>query len=319
MMRLNVAASQPHGTSDAGPVPRRWSHIDELESEAIHIFRETAAEFERPVLLFSGGKDSSVLLRLAEKAFRPARLPFPLLHIDTGHNFPEILAFRDRIAADLDEKLIVRRVQDSIERGSVSLRDPTQSRNAAQAITLLEAIAEFRFDACIGGARREEEKARAKERIFSVRNEFGQWDPRHQRPELWSLFNARLAPGQHMRVFPLSNWTEGDVWRYVARERLELPSLYYAHERQIIRRNGYLLPKSHLIDVRAGDRPESLFVRFRTVGDMSCTLPIESRATTPEAVLREVLAARISERGATRLDDRSGDASMETRKRAGYF
>lgn len=318
-MNLNVAESQAYDMPDAGPNSRCWSHIDELESEAIHIFRETAAEFERPVLLFSGGKDSSVLLRLAEKAFRPGRLPFPLLHIDTGHNFPEVLAFRDRIAADLDEALIVRLVQDSIDSGRVAPHDHSQSRNAAQAVTLLEAIAEFRFDACIGGARREEEKARAKERIFSVRNEFGQWDPRHQRPELWSLFNTRLAPGQNMRVFPLSNWTEGDVWRYVVRERLELPSLYYAHKRQIIRRNGSIYPKSHLIDVRAGDRSESLSVRFRTVGDMSCTLPIESRATTPEAVLREVLAARISERGATRLDDRSGGPSMEARKRAGYF
>lgn len=318
-MDLNSAASEPVDIADAVPAPQPWSHMDELESEAIHIYRETAAEFERPVLMFSGGKDSAVLLRLAEKAFRPARLPFPLLHIDTGHNFPEILAFRDRIAAGLDEPLIVRLVQDSIDRGRVAPHGQTQSRNAAQAVTLLDAIAEFRFDACIGGARREEEKARAKERIFSVRNEFGQWDPRHQRPELWSLFNARLAPGQHMRVFPLSNWTEGDIWRYIMRERIELPSLYYAHERQIIRRNGSIYPQSHLIDVRAGDRPESLIVRFRTVGDMSCTLPVESRATTPEAVLREVIAARVSERGATRLDDRSGGVSMEARKRAGYF
>lgn len=321
MMSVDAATSRPHDQADVNvdPVPQRWSHIDELESEAIHIFRETAAEFTRPVLLFSGGKDSAVLLHLAEKAFRPGRLPFPLLHIDTGHNFPEVLAFRDRIAEGLDEQLIVRQVQDSIDSGRVEPHDPKQSRNAAQAVTLLDSIAEFQFNACIGGARREEEKARAKERFFSVRNEFGQWDPRNQRPELWHLFNTHLQPGQNMRVFPLSNWTEADIWSYVARERIELPSLYYAHERQIIRRNGSLLPESHLIDEHVGDQPECLVVRFRTVGDMSCTMPVESAASTPEAVLQEVLETRISERGATRLDDRSDEASMEKRKRAGYF
>jgi sulfate adenylyltransferase subunit 2 len=295
------------------------NHLDDLESEAIHILRETAAEFSNLVLLFSGGKDSTVLLRLAEKAFRPGRFPFPLLHVDTGHNFPEVIEFRDRIAAELGERLIVRSVQDSIDRGRVRLKSVNQSRNAAQSVTLLDAIAEFGFDACIGGARRDEEKARAKERIFSFRNSFGQWDPRHQRPELWSLYNGRLDRGEHMRVFPLSNWTELDVWQYVARERLELPPLYYAHPRSVAVRGTTLLPISDLVPLREDDAIETRMVRFRTVGDISCTSPVDSTAATVGDILAETLNAVLSERGATRLDDQASDAAMEERKRAGYF
>ncbi|MGH7036138.1 MAG: sulfate adenylyltransferase subunit CysD [Stellaceae bacterium] len=294
-------------------------HLDVLESEAIFILREAAAEFANPVLLFSGGKDSTVLLRLAEKAFRPGRFPFPLLHIDTGHNFPEVIEFRDRIAAALGERLIVRTVDDSIARGRVRLKSPEQSRNALQTVTLLDAIAEFEFDACIGGARRDEEKSRAKERIFSFRNSFGQWEPRHQRPELWSLYSGRLDRGEHMRVFPLSNWTELDIWRYIAREGLELPPLYYAHRREVVRRGGALLPVSDIAPAREDETIETRLVRFRTVGDISCTLPVESSAATVEAIIAETLVASVSERGATRLDDRSSDAAMEERKRAGYF
>jgi sulfate adenylyltransferase subunit 2 len=294
-------------------------HLDELESDAIHILREAAAEFRNPALLFSGGKDSTVLLRLAEKAFRPGKLPFPLLHVDTGQNFPEVIEFRDRIAAALGERLIVRLVQDSIDRGRARLKSPDQSRNALQTVTLLDAIAEFGFDACIGGARRDEEKARAKERIFSFRNSFGQWDPRHQRPELWHLYNGRIDRGEHMRVFPLSNWTELDIWHYIARERLALPALYYAHKRQVAVRGEALLPVSEFVPLREGDRIETRLVRFRTVGDISCTLPVESRAANPEAIIAETLKATLSERGATRLDDRFSEAAMEERKRAGYF
>jgi len=295
------------------------AHLDALESEAIHILREVAAEFRNPVLLFSGGKDSTVLLRLAEKALRPGRLPFPLLHVDTGHNFPEVIAFRDRLVADLGERLIVRTVQDSIDRGRVRLKHVNQSRNAFQTVTLLDAIAEFGFDACIGGARRDEEKARAKERIFSFRDAFGQWDPRRQRPELWSLYNTRLDPGEHMRVFPLSNWTELDVWQYIAREGIELPSLYYAHPRRVTLRGGALIPVTDTVEIADHEPIETRIVRFRTVGDISCTLPVESPATNADEVVSELLTARISERGATRLDDRTSDASMEERKRAGYF
>ena len=294
-------------------------HLDLLESEAIFILREAAAEFVNPVLLFSGGKDSTVLLRLAEKAFRPGRFPFPLLHIDTGHNFPEVIEFRDRIAAALGERLIVRTVEESIAQGRARLKSPDQSRNALQTVTLLDAIAEFEFDACIGGARRDEEKARAKERIFSFRNAFGQWEPRHQRPELWSLYNGRLDRGEHMRVFPLSNWTELDVWRYIAREGLALPPLYYAHSRQIVRRGAALLPISDITPPREGEAIETRLVRFRTVGDISCTLPVESSAATVEAIIAETLGAVVSERGSTRLDDQTSDASMEERKRVGYF
>jgi sulfate adenylyltransferase subunit 2 len=296
-----------------------WDHLDDLESEAIHILREVAAECANPVLMFSGGKDSTVLLRLAEKAFRPGAFPFPLLHVDTGHNFSEVIEFRDSTAARLGERLIVRTVQDSIDRGRVKLKSETQSRNALQTVTLLDAIAEFRFDACIGGARRDEEKARAKERIFSFRDAFGQWDPRRQRPELWNLYNARLDAGENMRVFPISNWTELDVWQYVARENLELPSLYYAHPRLVAVRGDILVPVSDLVQLEAGERIEERFVRFRTVGDITSTLPVESRATDAAAIICETLDSRLSERGATRLDDQTSDSSMEERKKQGYF
>lgn len=295
------------------------THLDWLESEAIYILREVAAECERPVLLFSGGKDSVVLLRLAEKAFRPAGFPFPLMHIDTGHNFDEVIEFRDRHVAELGETLIVRRVEDSIARGTVVLRRETDSRNAAQATTLLEAIEEFGFDACIGGARRDEEKARAKERVFSFRNEFGQWDPKAQRPELWNLFNTKVHPGENMRVFPISNWTELDVWQYIAREKLSLPSIYYAHEREVIRRNGLLVPVTPITPPKAGERAENATVRFRTVGDISCTCPVESGADSPEAIIAETAITTITERGATRMDDQTSEASMERRKKLGYF
>lgn len=295
------------------------SHLDWLESEAIHILREVAAECERPALLFSGGKDSCVLLRLAEKAFRPGRFPFPLLHIDTGHNFDEVIAFRDRRAAELGETLIVRKVEDSIARGTVVLRRESDSRNAAQAVTLLEAIAEFGFDACIGGARRDEEKARAKERIFSFRDEFGRWDPKAQRPELWNLYNTRVHPGENMRVFPISNWTELDVWQYIERERLALPSIYYAHEREVVRRRGLLVPVTPLTPPAEGETVERLSVRFRTVGDISCTCPVASEAADPAAVIAETVLTDVTERGATRMDDQTSEASMERRKKQGYF
>ena len=295
------------------------SHLDYLESEAIFILREVAAECARPALLFSGGKDSVVLLRLAEKAFRPAKFPFPLLHIDTGHNFDEVIAFRNARAAELGETLIVRGVEDSMRRGSVVLRRPTDSRNAAQAVTLLEAISEFGFDACIGGARRDEEKARAKERIFSFRDEFGQWDPKAQRPELWNIFNTRVHPGENMRVFPISNWTELDVWQYIRRERLALPSIYYSHSREVVRRKGLLSPVTRLTPPAEGETVERLAVRFRTVGDITCTCPVASDAADPEAIIAETAVADITERGATRMDDQTSEASMERRKREGYF
>jgi sulfate adenylyltransferase subunit 2 len=295
------------------------SHLDWLEAEAIFILREVAAESERPVLFFSGGKDSIVLLRLAEKAFRPDRFPFPLLHVDTGHNFGEVIEFRDRRAAELGERLLVRSVEDSIRRGTVRLRSATDSRNAAQSVTLLEAIAELGFDACIGGARRDEEKARAKERIFSFRDEWGQWDPKNQRPELWSLYNTRVHKGEHMRVFPISNWTELDVWQYIARERLEVPSIYYAHRRPVVRRRGLLVPVTPLTPPRTGERVEEVEVRFRTVGDVSCTCPVESDAADVAAIIAETARTTVTERGATRMDDQTSDASMERRKKEGYF
>jgi sulfate adenylyltransferase subunit 2 len=281
--------------------------------------REVAAEFERPVLLFSGGKDSIVLLRLAEKAFRPARFPFPLLHIDTGHNFPEVIAFRDARAAELGERLIVRSVEDSIAQGRVVLKDPSEPRNPHQSVTLLDAIAELELDACIGGARRDEEKARAKERVFSFRDAFGQWDPRNQRPELWNLYNARVHNGEHVRVFPISNWTELDVWQYIERERLAVPSIYYAHTRPVVRRKGVLVPVTHLTPPREGETVEQVSVRFRTVGDVTCTAPVASTAADARAIILETAAATITERGATRLDDQTNDASMELRKKQGYF
>ena len=304
--------------SELSELPAR-SHLDWLESEAIHIMRELAGECANPVVFFSGGKDSIVLLRLAEKAFRPGRFPFPLLHIDTEHNYSEVIEFRDRRAKELGERLIVRSVEDSIKRGTVRLRSELESRNAAQAVTLLEAIAEFGFDACIGGARRDEEKARAKERVFSFRDEFGQWDPKNQRPELWSLYNTRVHKGEHMRVFPISNWTELDVWQYIAREKLEVPSIYYTHKRPIVRRNGLLVPVTRLTPAREDERIEELNVRFRTVGDISCTCPVESIASDPAEIIAETAITTITERGATRMDDQTSDASMERRKKEGYF
>jgi len=295
------------------------SHLDLLEAEAIHILREVAAEFDRPALLFSGGKDSAVVLRLAEKAFRPEPLPFPLLHVDTGHNFPEVIAFRDTRVKELGEKLIVAKVEDSIARGTVRLRKATDSRNAAQAVTLLEAIAEHQFDALIGGARRDEEKARAKERIFSHRDEFGQWNPKLQRPELWSLYNARIHPGENMRVFPISNWTERDIWTYIAKEQMALPSLYYTHERDIVRRGDLLMPVTDLTPAKEGDEVERVSVRFRTVGDITCTAPVASVARNPVEIIAETEFAELSERGATRMDDQASEASMERRKKEGYF
>ena len=295
------------------------SQLDALEEETIFILREVAAAFERPALLFSGGKDSLVLLRCAEKAFGRGRLPYPLLMIDTGHNFPEVLAFRDQRAHDLGAELIVRHVEDSMARGSVRLAHPGQSRNAHQSVTLLEAIDEFRFDALIGGARRDEEKARAKERLFSHRDAFGQWQPKAQRPELWQLYNTRLQPGEHFRVFPISNWTEIDVWQYIERERIALPSLYYAHLRPVVQRRGLLVPVTELTPPKPGEAVEHLSVRFRTVGDITCTCPVASNASTAGQIVAETLNAQLSERGATRMDDQTSEASMEKRKLEGYF
>jgi sulfate adenylyltransferase subunit 2 len=315
-----VLANAAQSNEQAPPLTAaRLDHLQWLESEAIYILREVAAQSSRPALLFSGGKDSCVVLRLAEKAFRPNRLPFPLLHIDTGHNFPEVIAFRDQQAAALGETLIVRSVEDSLRRGTVTLRDEADSRNAAQSVTLLEAIEELGFDALIGGARRDEEKARAKERVFSFRDSFGQWDPKNQRPELWDLYNAKVHPGEHMRVFPISNWTELDVWQYIARERLPLPSLYLAHQREVVRRRGLLVPVTPITPPRAGETVETVSVRFRTVGDISCTCPVASDAVTLEAIIAETAGAEITERGATRMDDQTSEASMERRKREGYF
>ncbi|MEW5888112.1 MAG: sulfate adenylyltransferase subunit CysD [Pseudomonadota bacterium] len=295
------------------------SHLDWLEAEAIHIMREVAGQCSNPVLLFSGGKDSICLLRIAEKAFRPGKFPFPLMHIDTGHNYPEVIAFRDKRAAELGERLIVRSVEDSMKRGTVVLKHPGESRNKHQSVTLLEAIAEFEFDTCIGGARRDEEKARAKERIFSFRDEFGQWDPKNQRPELWSLYNARIHKGENIRAFPISNWTELDVWQYIAREKLELPSIYFAHKRPVVRRGGALVPVTELTPARPGETIEEVSVRFRTVGDITCTAPVESNADTVEEIIAETAQTTITERGATRLDDQTSEASMEQRKKEGYF
>ena len=303
-------------------VPRAWQtndHLDWLESEAVHIMREVVAEASNPALLFSGGKDSIVMLRLAEKAFRPDRFPCPLLHIDTEHNFPEVIEFRDRRVAELCEKLIVRSVQDSINSGRVVLRRDDESRNVHQTVTLLDAIKEFEFDALFGGARRDEEKARAKERILSHRDEFGQWDPKNQRPELWDLYNARLNKGEHFRAFPISNWTELDVWQYIAREKLAVPRIYYAHNRLVVERNGLLAPITDITPARAGETPVLRTVRFRTVGDITCTCPVLSDAATVEAILLETAVSRITERGATRMDDQTSDASMELRKKEGYF
>jgi sulfate adenylyltransferase subunit 2 len=300
--------------------PPQLSHLRALESEAIHVMREVAAEFERPVLLFSGGKDSIVLLRLAEKAFRPAPFPFPLMHVDTGHNFPEVIEFRDRRVAELGERLIVASVQESIDSGRViEETGPRASRNRLQTVTLLDAIAEHGFDAAFGGARRDEERARAKERVFSFRNDFGQWDPKSQRPELWNLYNGRIGKGESVRVFPLSNWTELDVWEYIAQEQLEVPSIYFAHEREVFRRDGMLYAWHTATELINGEEVFTEMVRYRTVGDMSCTGGVLSRAATPKEVALEIAATRITERGETRADDRVSEAAMEDRKKAGYF
>jgi sulfate adenylyltransferase subunit 2 len=294
------------------------SHLATLEAEAIHIIREVVAEFERPVLLFSGGKDSIVMLRLAEKAFWPGRIPFPVMHVDTGHNFDEVLAFRDRRVAELGVQLVVASVEEAIRTGRVR-ELPGQSRNRLQTVPLLDAIEEHRFDAAFGGARRDEEKARAKERVYSFRDEFGQWDPKNQRPELWSLYNGRHHPGEHIRVFPLSNWTELDIWSYIRDERIELPPLYYAHRREVVERDGMLLANTRFLTLLDGEKTFEAMVRFRTVGDATCTGCVESTADSPEAVVAEVAAARITERGATRADDRISEAGMEDRKKEGYF
>jgi sulfate adenylyltransferase subunit 2 len=298
-------------------------HLDWLEAESIYIIRELIAQASRPAMLFSGGKDSIVMFHLARKAFRfggrDIHLPFPLLHIDTGHNYSEVIEFRDHIVQQTGAELIVEYVEDSIKRGSVKLRKSTDSRNAAQATTLLEAIEKHEFDALMGGARRDEEKARAKERIFSFRDEFGQWDPKAQRPELWSLYNARISKGENMRVFPISNWTELDVWQYIARENLALPSIYYAHSREVVKRNGLVVPVTPLTPKSSDEVGETLSVRFRTVGDISCTCPVLSGADTPEKIIAETVIAEITERGATRMDDQTSEASMERRKKEGYF
>jgi sulfate adenylyltransferase subunit 2 len=298
----------------------RLSQLRALEAEAVHIMREVAAQLERPVLLFSGGKDSIVLLRLAEKAFRPGAFPFPIMHVDTGHNFPEVLEFRDRRVRELRERLIVASVQESIDTGRVAEETgPDASRNRLQTTTLLDAIAAHNFDAAFGGARRDEERARAKERIFSFRDVHGQWDPRGQRPEVWNLYNGAIARGEHVRVFPLSNWTELDVWRYIAEERLEVPRIYFAHEREVFQRDGMLLAVSEWLQAREGEAVRTASVRYRTVGDMTITGAVESRAADVEAVLEETAATRLTERGQTRADDRASEASMEDRKREGYF
>lgn len=296
-----------------------FTHLDTLESESIHIMREVAAECKNPAMLFSGGKDSIVMLRLAEKAFRPCKFPFPLVHIDTEHNFPEVISARDKWAADLGERLIVRSLEDSIAKGTIIIKDTDLPRNPFQSVTLLETIAEFGFDACMGGARRDEEKARAKERIFSFRDEFGQWDPKNQRPELWDIYNTRVHADENVRVFPISNWTEMDIWEYISREQLHIPSIYYAHEREVIRRGDNVIPVSHLVQPKPGEKVEVVSVRFRTVGDMTCTAPVESTAKNAQEIIEETAITRITERGATRMDDQTSEASMELRKKEGYF
>jgi sulfate adenylyltransferase subunit 2 len=302
------------------PFQYELSHLETLEAESIHIFREVAAEFERPVLLFSGGKDSIVLLRLAQKAFRPGRFPFPIMHVDTGHNFPEVIEFRDRLISTLGERLIVASVQESIDRGRVTEeKGPRASRNRLQTTTLLDAIAEHGFDAAFGGARRDEERARAKERVFSFRDDFGQWDPKRQRPELWTLYNGNIRKGEHVRVFPISNWTELDVWQYIAQEELGVPPIYYSHSREVFSRDGMLYAVSPYVELLDDEQPFEASVRYRTVGDMTCTGAVRSTATTLEAVVAEIAATRITERGETRADDRVTEAAMEDRKREGYF
>ena len=295
------------------------SHLDWLESEAIHIMREVACQCANPVLLFSGGKDSLCLLRIAEKAFRPGRFPFPLMHIDTGHNYPEVINFRDKKANELGERLIVASLEDSMQKGTIVLKQKDEPRNKYQSITLLEAIEEYEFDCCIGGARRDEEKARAKERIMSFRDEFGQWDPKNQRPELWNLYNAKVHKGENIRAFPISNWTEMDVWQYIERENLDLPSIYFAHKRDIVRRGGAIVPITNVTPAKPDEKVENLTVRFRTVGDITCTAPVASEADTVEKIIMETASTVITERGETRLDDQVSEASMEQRKKEGYF
>jgi sulfate adenylyltransferase subunit 2 len=305
--------------SPGEPENRHFTHLDALEAEAIHILREVAAECRSPALLYSGGKDSAVVLHLAAKAFFPGRMFLPLLHIDTGHNFPEVIAYRDRMAAQYQASLIVRTLDESIRRGSVVLKHPRESRNPHQSVTLMEAINELALDACIGGARRDEEKARAKERVFSFRDALGQWDPKNQRPELWSLFNTRVGEREHMRVFPISNWTELDIWQYILREHIDLPEIYFAHLRPVVRRSGLLVPVTELTPPQAGERIEEVCCRFRTVGDITCTAPVESNAATIADIILETAQSRITERGATRLDDQASANAMEQRKKAGYF
>jgi len=295
------------------------SHLESLESESIHILREVASECENPALLFSGGKDSAVVLHLALKAFYPERLPFTLLHVDTEHNYPEVIQYRDAVVFRNELKLIVASVGDSIKKGRVHLRTENEPRNKHQTVTLLDAIEEHGFDVCIGGARRDEEKARAKERIFSFRDEFGQWDPKNQRPELWNLYNARVFPGENIRVFPISNWTEEDVWEYIKREDIQLPSIYFSHQRAVVKRNSLLVPITDLTPARDGEVIEDMFVRFRTVGDITCTAPVASNARSIDEIIFETKTTRITERGATRLDDQTSEASMELRKKEGYF
>jgi sulfate adenylyltransferase subunit 2 len=301
-------------------LPRELTHLEVLEAESIQIIREVAAEFEKPALLFSGGKDSIVMLRLAEKAFWPARIPFPVVHIDTGHNFPEVIAYRDKRVAELGVKLIVGSVQEAIDAGTIADETgPRASRNRLQTPILLETIARGKFDAVFGGARRDEEKARAKERVYSFRDEFGQWDPKNQRPELWNLYNGRRRVGEHIRVFPISNWTELDIWQYIADDEIEIPSIYFAHERPVFERDGMLMAEVGLLPHLPGERVEQRVVRFRTVGDMTCTAAVASEARTIEDVIAEIAATRITERGASRADDKFSEAAMEDRKREGYF
>jgi sulfate adenylyltransferase subunit 2 len=317
--RFPAAAAMPGSSGSAGSI-RALDYQDQLESEAIHILREVAGQFERPALLFSGGKDSITLVHLALKAFRPGRFPFPLVHIDTGHNFPEALDFRDRLVAATGEKLIVRKVEDTIKAKNLTeQKGKFASRNQLQTFTLLDTIAEFKFDACIGGARRDEEKARAKERIFSVRDEFGQWEPKKQRPELWNIYNGRIQTGENVRVFPISNWTEADVWNYIRRENIGLPSIYFAHDRDVILHEGQLVALSPFIRLDDTDTVLNKKVRYRTVGDMTCTAAVESVATTVDEIIREITATKTSERGETRIDDKFSEAAMEDRKKNGYF
>jgi sulfate adenylyltransferase subunit 2 len=307
-------------TGGAGALRQyQLSHLQSLEAQSIHVMREVAAEFERPVLLFSGGKDSIVMLRLAEKAFWPARIPFPVMHVDTGHNFPEVLEFRDRRLEDLGARLVVASVQESIDAGRVAEQPGNPSRNRLQTRTLLDAIALNKFDAVFGGARRDEEKARAKERVYSFRDEFGQWDPKNQRPELWGLYNGRHHPGEHIRVFPLSDWTELDIWQYIAQEDIEIPSIYFAHRRQVFRRDGMLISTGPFVTPADHEEMLEVSIRYRTVGDMTCTGAVESTAVTLVEIIEEISVSRITERGATRADDKFSEAAMEDRKREGYF